>query len=54
MDIDPVLNQSTRHEDVWGVEVQLQSFLILALDGDEWSASHLGRFTPGGRVSGTP
>jgi hypothetical protein len=27
--------------------------LILALDGDEWSASHPGRFTPGEIVPGT-
>jgi hypothetical protein len=31
----------------WGVEVQLHVFLISALDGGEWSASHHGRFTPG-------
>jgi hypothetical protein len=30
-----------------GVEVQLHAFLISALDGDEWSASHPIRFTPG-------
>ena len=29
-----------------GVEVQLHSFLISALDGDEWSAWCPGRFTP--------
>jgi hypothetical protein len=29
-----------------GVQVQLHSFLTLALDGGEWSTSRLGRFTP--------
>jgi hypothetical protein len=29
-----------------GVEVQLHIFLILVLDGGEWSASHFGRFIP--------
>jgi len=28
------------------VEVLLHAFLTLALDGDEWSASRSGRFTP--------
>jgi hypothetical protein len=28
-----------------GVEVELEAFLTSALDGDEWSASRLGRFT---------
>jgi hypothetical protein len=27
------------------MEVQLNALLISALDGDEWSASRLGRFT---------
>jgi hypothetical protein len=31
----------------WGVEVQFQAFLTLALDGDEWSASCPGRFNQG-------
>ena len=31
----------------WRVEVQLQSFLTLALDEGEYSASHSGRFIPG-------
>jgi hypothetical protein len=29
-----------------GVEVQLHSFVTSALDRDEWSVSHHGRFTP--------
>jgi hypothetical protein len=29
------------------VEVQIHAILTSALDGDEWSASRLGRFTPG-------
>jgi len=36
----------------WGVEVQLYEFLTSALDGDEWSASRFGRFTPRTRASG--
>jgi hypothetical protein len=36
-----------------GVEIQLHEFLISALDGGEWSASHPGRFTPGERAPGT-
>jgi len=28
------------------VEKQLRAFLISVLDGDEWSASHSGRFIP--------
>jgi len=30
----------------WGAEVQLHAFLTSTLDRGEWSASHLGRFTP--------
>jgi hypothetical protein len=30
----------------WGMKVEPQGFLILALDGDEWSASRHGRFIP--------
>ena len=29
------------------MEVKLRSFFTTALDGDEWSASPLGRFTQG-------
>jgi len=36
-----------------GVEVYLHAFLTAAIDGGEWSASHLGRFTPGETASGT-
>jgi hypothetical protein len=32
-----------------GVEVQLHVPLISALDGGEWSDSHTGHFTPGGK-----
>jgi hypothetical protein len=55
----PVLNEAPLNEDVfitqlsvtpwrcdWGVTVQLHTFLILALNGGEWSASWPGRFTP--------
>jgi hypothetical protein len=34
-----------------GAEVKLRAFLTLTLDGGEWSASGLGRFTP--REKGT-
>jgi hypothetical protein len=30
----------------WGVEIQIHSFLISALDGGKWSALRPGRFTP--------
>jgi len=33
-----VLHQVPCHKDVWGVEIQIQMFLTLALDGGEWSA----------------
>jgi hypothetical protein len=33
----------------WGVDVQLHTFLILALDGGEWSVSCLGCFTSQGK-----
>jgi len=41
-----VLNEALRHEDVWGVDVDLYAFLTPALDGGELSASRSGRFTP--------
>jgi hypothetical protein len=34
-------------------ECKASSFLTSALDGDEWSASRPGRFTPGGIALGT-
>jgi hypothetical protein len=37
----------------WRVEVQTQEILTSALDGDEWSATLPGRFTPRERASGT-
>jgi hypothetical protein len=36
-----------------GVDVQIHIFLTSALVGGEWSTSHPGRFTPGGRARGT-
>jgi hypothetical protein len=36
-----------RHEDIWGSEGIASPFLILALDGREWSASRLCCFTTG-------
>jgi hypothetical protein len=38
---------------VGGVDVQSHIFLTSALAGGEWSASGLGRFTPGERDPGT-
>jgi hypothetical protein len=35
------------------VDVQIHVFLTSALVGDEWSASHPGRFTLGERAPGT-
>jgi hypothetical protein len=37
----PVLGPASRHEGVWGTEVQLRAFLTSTLDEDEW-----GTFTP--------
>jgi hypothetical protein len=36
-----------------GVDVYIHIFLTSALDGDEWSASHPGRFTPKEIVPGS-
>jgi hypothetical protein len=36
-----------------GVDVYIHIFLTSALVGGEWSASRLGRFTPGERAPGT-
>ena len=41
------LSFSTPWRHVGGIEVQLHSFLISALRGDEWLSSHPGHFTPG-------
>jgi hypothetical protein len=30
----------------WGADIYIRIFLTSALVGDDWSASHLGRFTP--------
>jgi hypothetical protein len=35
------------------VDVYIHIFLTSALVGGEWSASRPGRFTPGGKVTGT-
>jgi len=37
----------------WGMEVKLHTFLTVALEGGEWSASRPGRFTPRERVPST-
>jgi hypothetical protein len=36
-----------------GVEVQLHTFLTLALDGGKWSASRSCRYNPGEMIPGT-
>jgi hypothetical protein len=36
-----------------GADVQIHVFLTSALVGGEWSASHLGYFTPGERAPST-
>ena len=38
---------------IWGVDIQFYSFLTLALDGGEWSASHHGCFISRDRDMGT-
>jgi hypothetical protein len=50
----PVLNQAPRHEDVLG-EWRYSSThsLTSAVDGDDWSASRPGRFTPREGAPGT-
>jgi hypothetical protein len=50
----PVLNKAPRHEDVlreW--RYSSAHSLTSALDGNKWSASHPGRFTPRERAPGT-
>jgi hypothetical protein len=47
------LNQSPRHEDVWGSGVILHAFLTTALDGGDSSASYPSRSAPGERDPGT-
>jgi len=42
-----VLIKTLCHRDLEGVEVYIHSFLTLALDGDECSASNPCRFSPG-------
>jgi hypothetical protein len=36
-----------------GMDVQIRIFLTSALVGGEWTASQIGRFTPGERAPGT-
>jgi hypothetical protein len=42
-----VLNTALCDTDLEGVEICIHSFLTMALDGGEWSASNIARFTPG-------
>jgi hypothetical protein len=41
----PMLNNTTRHEDVWGLKAQLHVFITSGLDEGEWLISLHGRFT---------
>jgi hypothetical protein len=51
--VDPVLNQTSRHEDVLGEwRYSPTHSLTSALDGGEWSASRPGRFITGERDAG--
>jgi hypothetical protein len=38
----------------WGMEVELHAFLTMAVDGGEWLASSIGRFTSGIRAIISP
>jgi hypothetical protein len=48
-----LLTEHHAMEAYWRVDVWLHTFLTLALDGGEWSASHPGCFTPRERDPGT-
>jgi hypothetical protein len=48
-----LINWTPRHDDVWGSGSIASPFLTSALNGDEWSASRLGRFFLGEKVLGT-
>ena len=41
-------------EGIWGAEVLLPTFLSLALGGCEWSTSHCGHFSLGGKKNLLP
>jgi hypothetical protein len=46
-------NEAPCNKNVWGVYIYIgPAFLISATDGDEWSASRPGRFTPGQTTPG--
>jgi hypothetical protein len=47
-----LLGEALCHEDKWGSGGLAPLFLTSALDGDEWSAPHHGRFTPGVKAPG--
>jgi len=40
----------TKHRAIWGLEMELRTFLTLVLDGSQWSASCPGCFIPGRRT----
>jgi hypothetical protein len=48
-----LINLAPCHEVIRGSGGVAPPFLTLALDGNEWSASRLGRFNARGRVPGT-
>jgi hypothetical protein len=48
-----LIDASPRYEDMWGKGgIAPPTFLISALDGGEWSASHPDRFTLGEWIGG--
>jgi hypothetical protein len=52
--VTPVFNWAPRHEGVLGEwRYSFSHYFTSALDGGEWSASRLGRFTPRERAPGT-
>ena len=48
--VNSKISLSTPWTHTWGVEVELHSFLTLALDGSEWLTSSSSCFTPGERT----
>lgn len=48
-----LINRVPHHKDVWWSQGIVPPFLILAMDGGDWSPSCPSCFTPGERVPGT-
>jgi hypothetical protein len=47
-----LINEAPLHKNIWGIGGVASTTLTLALDGGEWSASLLCRFTPGDTDTG--